>query len=71
MASFLHALGVKIMDVRRNEAGKTIIVFENGDGETREKVLRFYNRNDTVSASALLNSFQVIRNIIFDPSMKR
>lgn len=71
LAAFLHASKVKIIDVRKNEANKTIFVFENPDGATQKMSLKFYNHEDEISASRLLSSFQTMRHLIFDPNLER
>ena len=71
LAAFLHASNVKIVDVRKNEANKTVFVFENQEGETQRMSLRFYNHEDEISASLLLSSFQTVRHLIFDPNLER
>lgn len=71
LAAFLHANEVKIVDVRKNEANKTVFVFENPEGDTQRMSLRFYNHEDSISASRLLWSFGQIKNLLFDPNLDR
>jgi hypothetical protein len=71
LASYIHACGVKIADVRKNEANKTVFVFANPDGETQKMSLRFYNGDDQISASKLLWSFTQVKHLLFDPNLER
>lgn len=71
LAAYLHANDVKIMDVRKNEANKTIFVFDDGSGGTQKMSLAFYNHDDQISASKLLWSFQQMRSLLFDPNLER
>jgi hypothetical protein len=71
LAAFLHASDVKILDVRKNEANKTVFVFENQAGGAQKMALSFYNHDDAISASRLLWSFAQIKNMIFDPNLER
>lgn len=71
LASYLHAREVKIVDVRKNEANKTVFVFENRDGETQKMSLAFYNHDDQISASKLLWSFSQVKHLLFDPNLER
>lgn len=71
LAAFLHASKIKIIDVRKNEANKTVFIFENTDGDTQKMSLKFYNHEDEISASKLLWSFQTIKHMIFAPALDR
>lgn len=71
LAAYLHARDVKIVDVRKNEANKTVFCFANQDGETQKMSLAFYNHDDQISASRLLWSFGQIKNLLFDPNLER
>lgn len=71
LAAYIHARDVKILDVRKNDANKTLFVFANEGGETQKIAMTFYNHNDMVSASKLLRSFQQIRSLLFDPNLER
>lgn len=71
LAAYIHARDVKILDVRKNDANKTLFVFSNEDGETQKIAMTFYNHDDKVSASKLLRSFQQIRSLLFDPNLER
>lgn len=71
LAAFLHASEVKIVDVRKNEANKTVFAFINEDGNTQKMALNFYNHDDQISASKLLWSFGQIKNMVFDPNLER
>lgn len=71
LAAYIHARGVKITDVRKNEANKTVFVFANPDGETQKMSLAFYNGEDQISASKLLWSFGQVKHILFDPNLDR
>lgn len=71
LAAFLHASEVKITDVRKNEANKTVFIFTNEDGSTQKRALNFYNHEDQISASKLLWSFQQIKSMVFDPNLER
>ena len=71
LAAFLHASEIKIIDVRKNDARKTVFVFDNKTGDTASKALQFYNHEDQISASKLLWSFQTIKSLIFDPNQER
>jgi hypothetical protein len=70
LAAFLHASNVKIVDVRKNDARKTVFHFENSEGSTQKLALSFYNHDDKVSASKLLWSFGQIKNLLFDPNFE-
>jgi len=71
LAAYLHANDVKIVDVRKNEANKTVFVFTNEDGSSQRMSLAFYNHDDMISASKLLWSFQQIKSLLFDPNLER
>lgn len=71
LAAFLHAMEVKIVDVRKNEANKTVFAFSNDGSQTQAMALAFYNHDDQISASKLLWSFQQIKNMVFDPNVER
>jgi hypothetical protein len=71
LAAYLHANDIKIIDVRKNEANKTLFVFDGGDGGTQKLSLAFYNHDDLISASKLLWSFQQIKSLLFDPNLER
>jgi hypothetical protein len=71
LAAYLHAREVKITDVRKNEANKTVFVFTNDEGGTQKTALSFYNHDDQISASKLLWSFQQIKSMVFDPNLER
>jgi hypothetical protein len=71
LAAFLHASDIKIVDVRKNEANKTVFVFSNADGRAKSMNLSFYNHEDQISASRLLWSFQQIKQLLFDPNLER
>lgn len=66
LSAFLHASGVKIVDVRRNEVNKTVFVFSGNGGETQKMSLKFYNHEDQISASKLLWSLQQIKNMLYE-----
>lgn len=68
LAAYLHAKQVKIVDVRKNEANKTVFVFANMDGSSNRMMLAFYNHDDQISASTLLQSYQQVKNLLFDQS---
>ena len=71
LAAFLHASDIKIVDVRKNEANKTVFVFSNTDGRAKGLNLSFYNHEDLISASRLLWSFGQIKQLLFDPNLER
>lgn len=71
LAAFLHASDIKITDIRKNEANKTVFAFANEDGNTQKMALNFYNHEDQISASKLLWSFQQIKSMVFDPNLER
>ncbi len=71
LAAYLHANDVKIIDVRKNEANKTVFVFDAREGATQKLSLAFYNHEDQISASKLLWSFQQIKSLLFDPNLER
>lgn len=71
LAAFLHASEVKILDVRKNDANKTVFIFANLDGSTQKLALAFYNHEDQISASKLLWSFGQIKQLLFDPNLER
>ena len=71
LAAFLHASEIKIVDVRKNEANKTVFIFANEDGDTQKISLKFYNHEDRISASKLLWSLQTIKHLIFAPTLDR
>jgi len=71
LAAFLHASGVKILDVRKNDANKTVFHFDANDGQTQKLGLSFYNHEDNISASKLLWSFGQIKQLLFDPNLER
>ena len=69
LAAYLHASDIKIVDVRKNEANKTVFVFANEDGKAQSMMLSFYNHEDKISASRLLWSFSQIKSMVFDPNL--
>ena len=71
VAAYLHALDIKIVDVRKNDANKTIFLFEDADGGVNQIALNYYNHDDQISASKLLWSFQQIKSLLFDPNLER
>ena len=71
LAAFLHANEVRILDIRKNEANKTIFIFSNEGGNSQKMSLAFYNHEDQISASKLLWSFQQIKHLLFDPNIER
>ncbi len=71
LAAYLHAREIEIVDVRKNEANKTVFCFANQDGDTQKTALAFYNHHDEISASRLLTSFGQIKNLLFDPNLAR
>lgn len=71
LAAFLHANNLKIVDVRKNDVNKTVFAFENVGGKANELHLKFYNREDQISASILLRSLQQVKNMLFDPNLER
>ena len=71
LAAFLHASDVKIVDIRKNDVGKTVFVFSNDAGRVQVLSLAFYNQDDQISASKLLTSFGKIKQLLFDPNLER
>lgn len=71
LAAFLRASDLKITDVRRNDAGKTVFVFSDIGGATKKLALAFYNREDQISASRLLWNFGQIKSLVFDLNAER
>jgi hypothetical protein len=71
LAAFLHASEIRIVDIRKNDVGKTIFVFANEAGKVQMLSLAFYNQEDLISASKLLTSFGKIKQLLFDPNLER
>lgn len=71
LAAFFKARGLSIVDVRKNEANKTVFVFANPDANAQKLSLDFYNHNDQISASTLLWAYGQIKQMLFDPNLER
>lgn len=71
LAAFLKANDLIIVDVRKNEANKTVFIFENINGRAQTLNLAFYNHQDNISASKLLWSYGQIKQLLFDPNLER
>lgn len=71
LAAFLKAKELQIVDVRKNEANKTVFVFGNAAGTAQKLSLDFYNHNDQISASTLLWAYGQIKQMLFDPNLER
>ncbi len=71
LAAFLKAKDRRVVDVRKNEANKTVFIFDNADAAIQKLSLDFYNHDDTVSASKLLWCFGQVKQMLFDPNLER
>jgi hypothetical protein len=71
LAAFLHASEVKIVDIRKNDANRTVFIFTDDGGKTQRLSLSFYNGDDQISASRLLVSFGKVKQLLFDPNLER